>query len=94
MLIFPDIHFTGCALRTGGEISVGVRKNNPKLRGAVNAWMKKYGPGTAFGNTIEKRYLQSTTYVKDAASEGERRKLRALVKLSRHTAANTTWTTC
>jgi membrane-bound lytic murein transglycosylase MltF len=80
--VFPDIRLhKDAAVRTGGEISVGVRKNNPRLRGAVNAWIKKYGPGTAFGNTIEKRYLQSTQYVKDAASEGERRKLRALVKL-------------
>jgi membrane-bound lytic murein transglycosylase MltF len=80
--VFPDIRLhKDAAVRTGGEISVGVRKNNPRLREAVNAWIKKYGPGTAFGNTIEKRYLQSTQYVKDAASEGERRKLRALVKL-------------
>jgi membrane-bound lytic murein transglycosylase MltF len=80
--VFPDIRLhKDAVVRTGGEISVGVRKNNPRLLGAVNAWIKKYGPGTAFGNTIEKRYLQSTQYVKDAASEGERRKLRAMVKL-------------
>jgi membrane-bound lytic murein transglycosylase MltF len=80
--VFPDMRLhKDVALRTGGEIAVGVRKTNPKLREAVNAWIKKYGQGTAFGNTIEKRYLQSTKYVKNAASEAERKKLLALVKL-------------
>jgi membrane-bound lytic murein transglycosylase MltF len=80
--VFPDMRLhKDVAVRTGGEIAVGVRKNNPKLREAVNAWIKKYGPGTAFGNTLDKRYLQSTKYVKSAASEAERKKLLALVKL-------------
>jgi membrane-bound lytic murein transglycosylase MltF len=80
--VFPDIRLhKDAAVRTGGEIAVGVRKSNPKLRQAVNAWIKKYGPGTAFGNTVEKRYLQGTKYVKNAASDAERKKLVALVKL-------------
>jgi len=48
---------------------------------AANQWIKEYGPNTAFGNTIERRYLQNTNYVKNAASEAERRKLRGLVAL-------------
>jgi membrane-bound lytic murein transglycosylase MltF len=60
---------------------VAVRKNNPKLRRAVNIWIQEYGPRTAFGNTIERRYLQSTDYVKNAASDAERRKLREVVAL-------------
>src|SRR4030095_12268021 len=51
------------------------------MRQAVNTWIKEYGPKTAFGNTIERRYLQNTKYVKSAAAEEERRKLRGLVKL-------------
>jgi membrane-bound lytic murein transglycosylase MltF len=80
--VFPDISLhRGAAVRTGGEIAVGVRKNNPKLLGAVNVWIKEYGPRTAFGNTISRRYLQDTSYVRSANSEAERKKLRALVKL-------------
>ena len=67
-------------MRTGGEIAVGVRKNNPKLLQAVNTWIKEYGPRTAFGNMMERRYLENASYVKNAASEAERKKLRALVK--------------
>ena len=80
--IFPDIVVhKGAAVRAGGNIAVGVRKSNPKLLEAVNFWIKKYGPKTAFANTMERRYLQSTKYAKNATSDAERKKLRELVKL-------------
>jgi membrane-bound lytic murein transglycosylase MltF len=80
--VFPDIRLhKDVAVRTGGEIAIGVRKNNPKLLQAANTWIRKYGPGTAFGNTMERRYLESSKYVKNAAAEAERKKLLALVKL-------------
>ncbi len=69
------------AVRTGGEIAVGVRKDNPKLLRAINLWIDKYGPRTAFGNTMEKRYLESTNYVKNATSDAERKRLQNIVKL-------------
>jgi membrane-bound lytic murein transglycosylase MltF len=82
--VFPNIRpHTDLAVQTGGEIAVGVRKNSPKLQRAVNTWIKAYGPRTAFGNTIERRYLQNTSYVKNAAAEEERRKLSGLVNLFR-----------
>jgi len=68
------------AVRTGGDIAVGVRKNNPEMLRAVNMWIKEYGPRTAFGNTMERRYLENVKYVTDAAAEKERAKLRQLVK--------------
>jgi membrane-bound lytic murein transglycosylase MltF len=74
--VHPDI-----AVRTGGNIAVGVRKNSPKLLRAANTWIKEYGPRTAFGNMIERKYLQNTNYVKNAGSEQERKKLQALAKL-------------
>jgi membrane-bound lytic murein transglycosylase MltF len=80
--VFPNVRVNeGAALRTGGEIAVAVRKNNPKLLQAVNTWIKEYGPNTAFGNIIDRRYLESTKYAKNAASEEERKKLQALVKM-------------
>jgi membrane-bound lytic murein transglycosylase MltF len=80
--VFPDIRFhKDVAVRTGGEIAVGVRKDNPRLLQAINVWIKEYGPRTAFGNVIERKYLKDASYVKNAAAEAERRKLRALVKL-------------
>jgi len=45
----------------------------------VNMWLKKYGQNTAFANVIQKRYLENTKFVQNAASEEERRKFQALL---------------
>ncbi len=80
--VFPNISLhEGAAVRTGGEIAIAVRKDNPQLLRAVNTWIKEYGPGTAFGNTLDRKYLQNANYVRGAAAEAERKKLRELVKL-------------
>jgi membrane-bound lytic murein transglycosylase MltF len=80
--VFPNIRVNkDAAVRTGGEIAIAVRKNSPKLIQAINTWIKEYGPGTAFGNMMEHRYLESTKYVKSAAAEKERQKLLAMAKM-------------
>jgi membrane-bound lytic murein transglycosylase MltF len=62
---------------------VAVRKNNPKLKDVANSWIKRAGLESAFGKQLERKYLQSTRYAKDATSEAERKKLRATVELFR-----------
>jgi membrane-bound lytic murein transglycosylase MltF len=80
--VFPDLQLhRNVAVRTDGDIAVGVRKNSPELLSAVNDWIKRHGSRTAFGNTMERRYLQDADYVRNAAAEAERKKLRALVTL-------------
>ena len=69
------------AVRSGGSLAVALRKENPKLREVVNAWIRKHGKGDAFRNVIERRYLDSVKYAKNAASEAERKKLPAVVDL-------------
>ncbi len=71
------------AVRTGGTLAVAIRKDSPQLAAGLNAIIDEYGLGTAFGNTMEKRYLQSTKFVKDATSEAERRKFLALTEYFR-----------
>jgi membrane-bound lytic murein transglycosylase MltF len=78
--VLPHIQPQPAAVRTGGELAAGVRKHNPQLREAVNAWIKEIGPRSAFANVLTRRYLQSTEYVKTAGSEAERRKLQTLAK--------------
>ena len=68
-------------MRTGGSLAVAVRKDNPQLREVVNTWIGKHGDGDAFRNVIERRYLESVKYAKNAASEAERQKLRRMVEL-------------
>ncbi len=78
--VFPNlaVHDT-VAVRTGGSLAIAIRKDSPQLAARLNAIIAKYGLGSAFGNIMEKRYLQSAQYVKDAASEAERKKLLDLV---------------
>jgi len=69
------------ALRTGGHLAIAFRKENPKLRAVANDWLRKHQKGDAFRNTIERRYLQSVKYVKNAAADEERRKLEKVTDL-------------
>jgi membrane-bound lytic murein transglycosylase MltF len=69
------------AVRTGGNLAVAFRKDNPRLRETVNEWIRKHGKGDAFRNVIERRYLQNVKYVKNAAADAERRKLEAVREL-------------
>src|SRR6185503_12809476 len=64
--VFPAIQPQPAALRTGGELAIGVRKSNPRLRETVNTWIKQVGMRSTFANVLNRRYLQSTAYVKSA----------------------------
>jgi len=67
------------AVRTGADVAWAIRKNSPQLKAAVDDFISRNGMGTAAGNTILTRYLKSVKYVKDAASESERKKFLELV---------------
>ena len=72
----PDL-----AVRTGGQLAVAVRKENPKLRARVDLWVKKHGGDSWFSTVVGKRYLQSVKYVKNASADAERKKFEAVVEL-------------
>ena len=69
------------AVRTGASLAVAIRKNSPLLAAELNKFLAKNGLGTALGNMIEKRYLESTKYAKRATSEADRKKFLELTKL-------------
>jgi membrane-bound lytic murein transglycosylase MltF len=80
--VFTDLTLhDNVALRTGGNLAVAIRKDSPQLAAGLNVIIDEYGLGTTFGNMMEKRYLKSTKYVKNATSEAERRKFVAMVEL-------------
>jgi len=79
--VFPQLTLhPSAAVRSGGILAVAVRKNNPKMKNAGNIWLKKYGESTAFANVLQKRYLESTRFVKNAAAEEERRKFNTMLQ--------------
>ena len=80
--VFTSINVhSDVAVRSGGNLAVAFRKENPKLREVVNTWLRKHGKGDGFRNTIERRYLDSVKYAKNAAADAERKKLQAVVEL-------------
>ena len=74
--LHPDIVF-----RSEGEIAWAIRKNSPLLMKELNQFIKSHGKGTTFGNMTFQKYLKTTKFVKNAASDTERKKFFDLVKL-------------
>ena len=61
------------AIHEGGSIAWAVRKDTPKLLGAINGFVKVAKKGTLLGNILIKRYLSSTDWIDDVRS-GEAQK--------------------
>jgi membrane-bound lytic murein transglycosylase MltF len=78
MVVHPTV-----TLRTGGNLAVAIRKNSPKFAAELNGFIAKNGLDSAIGRILSKRYLESTRFVKNAASEAERKKFLAMVELFR-----------
>lgn len=58
-----------------------MRKNNPQLKQLVDEFVKGHAVGTSFGNTLLKRYLQNTKWIKNSTSQEEMQKYAAIGKL-------------
>jgi membrane-bound lytic murein transglycosylase MltF len=69
------------AVNTGGKIAWALRKNSPKLRQVVNAFVQKHKAGTLYGNIALRRYLGGAPRLSNATSEKERAKFRATIGL-------------
>jgi membrane-bound lytic murein transglycosylase MltF len=71
--IFTDMTVHPAApLRTGADLAVAFRKNSPKLAAEINAFVRTHGIGTAFGNTVTRRYLESTRFALRATTGSDR----------------------
>ncbi len=67
------------SVRSGGSLAIAFRKQSPRLRDVVNQWIRKHGKGDAFRNVLERRYLENVKYVRNSASDAERKKFEAVV---------------
>ena len=68
----PDL-----AIATGGQLAWVMRKNNPQLKQLVDEFLPTHAVGTSFGNTLVRRYLQNTKWVRDSTSSEEMKKFQA-----------------
>jgi membrane-bound lytic murein transglycosylase MltF len=57
-----------------GETAWVMRKNTPQLKRLVDEFLKDHAAGTTFGNTLLRRYLENTKWVRDSISPEELRK--------------------
>jgi membrane-bound lytic murein transglycosylase MltF len=78
MTIHPAV-----TLRSGSDLAVAVRKDNPVLADRLNQFIRVTGINSATGAVLNKKYLQSTRFVKNATSDAERKKFLALIDLFR-----------
>jgi membrane-bound lytic murein transglycosylase MltF len=79
--IFPKITVhDNIAVRSGGQIAWAIRKGSPQLKAAVDDFATRHKVGTSTGNQLLTRYLKNVKYVKNAASEKERKKFLALIQ--------------
>ena len=63
----------------GGEQTAwAVRKNNPELKQLLDEFITPRAVGSSFGNTLVRRYLESTRWVVNSTSPEEMKKFEAL----------------
>ncbi len=78
LILHPDIK-----VRTGGRIAWAIRKNSPKLKKVINAFVKSHKKGTLHGNILFKRYLQNTQWVQNSMNEEDQKRFNAAVEFLR-----------
>jgi len=82
--VFPWLVLSeGAPLKTGSNLAVAIRKGSPQLSASLNSFIGQHGLGSAVGAVLDKRYLQSPNYAKNASSGPERKKFLTTVGLFR-----------
>jgi membrane-bound lytic murein transglycosylase MltF len=67
-------------LKEEGQLAFVTRKDSPQLRQLLDEFVHGRQIGTSFGNTLLRRYLQNTKWVKDATSTEEMKKYQEYVR--------------
>jgi membrane-bound lytic murein transglycosylase MltF len=66
-------------LKDDGQLAWVTRKDSPHLKQLLDKFIQGHRLGTSFGNTLLRRYLQNTKWVKDSTSTEEMKKFQAYV---------------
>ncbi|MGA7294770.1 MAG: transporter substrate-binding domain-containing protein [Terriglobales bacterium] len=78
--VFPNINpQTNLIVADEGDLAFAMRKGNPRFKGLVDEFVRTHAVGTSFGNTVLRRYLDNTHWVKNPTSEAEVRKFNETV---------------
>ena len=68
-------------IASGGQLAWVMRKNNPQLKQLVDEFVESHSVGSSFGNTLLRRYLQNTKWVKKSTSGEEMKKFQTNLAL-------------
>jgi membrane-bound lytic murein transglycosylase MltF len=71
----PDL-----VVSSGENLAWVMRKDNPQLKALVDEFLPTHAAGTSFGNTLVRRYLQNTKWIKDSTSSAEIEKFNQYVE--------------
>ncbi len=74
LTVHPDL-----VIASGEQAAWAVRKNNPQLKQLLDEFIAPRAVGTSFGNTLLRRYLQNTEWVRNATSPEEMKKFQELL---------------
>jgi len=72
----PDL-----VIASGQNLAWAMRKENPQLKKLVDEFMGTHAAGSSFGNTLLRRYLQNTKWVRNSTSSAEMAKFQQNVAL-------------
>ena len=75
------------ALASEGQLAWVTRRDSPQLKKLLDEFAEGHRMGTSFGNTLFRRYLQNTKWVRDATSTAEMNKFQACIALFKKYAA-------
>ncbi len=71
------------AVSSGGSAAWMIRKDNPELKAVLDSFIQRHRKGTAFGNTLLRRYQGNPSAVLPATSGSELKKFEKTVELFR-----------
>jgi len=79
--VLPNVRpHPSIVLSSGGKLGWVMRKNNPQFVALVDEFVAGHREGTSFGNTVLRRYLQNTKWIKNSTSTEEMKKFAAYVE--------------
>ena len=67
------------ALAEDLQLGWAIQKGMPQLKAFLDDFIKTHGIGTAFGNTVMRRYLKEAKYVRNALEVNEMQKFQVTV---------------
>ncbi len=68
-------------IASGAQMAWAMRKDNPQFKQLVDEFVQSHAVGTSFGNTVLRRYLQNTKWVKDSTTAEEMKKFQTILAL-------------